>query len=222
MSVASVVTVDLRLAAEPRTPDMSHIRRFCCRFVFSLVALAGSAAPSNAEQTIVFFRHGEKPSGGYGQLTCQGLNRALALADVLLAKFGKPQWAYAPNPAEKIADPAGSFFYVRPLATIEPAAIRAGVSVNTNYGYTNVSGLRSVLIRSSKADDTIFVAWEHAYLVKIVQSIMDAYGGGVRVPAWTSGDYDALYVVRVDYTAGIRASFELDSQGLNGLPTTCR
>ena len=27
----------------------------------------------------MFFRHGEKPSRGYGQLTCQGLNRALAL-----------------------------------------------------------------------------------------------------------------------------------------------
>ena len=26
-------------------------------------------------KTIVFFRHGEKPSGGLGQLTCQGLNR---------------------------------------------------------------------------------------------------------------------------------------------------
>ena len=31
----------------------------------------------------MFLRHGEKPSGGYGQLTCQGLNRSLALPDIL-------------------------------------------------------------------------------------------------------------------------------------------
>ena len=85
-----------------------------------------------------------------------------------------------------------------------------------------MSGLLSVLIKSSKASSTIFVAWEHAYLVKIVQAIMDAYGGGARVPAWTTGDYDSLYVVRVNYTAaGIDARFELDREGLNGLPTTC-
>lgn len=195
-----------------------------CRIgVLSLLGLVAAAVPSSAQQTIVFFRHAEKPSSGNGQLTCQGLNRALALPDVLFARFGRPQWAYAPNPAEKIWDPAGSFFYVRPLATIEPSVIRAGISVNTNYGYTNVAGLQSVLIRSSKAHSTIYVAWEHSYLVTAVQNIMNAYGGGVRVPAWTSGDYDTLYVVRVNYAAsGIRASFELDAQGLNGLPTTCR
>jgi len=198
---------------------MRNVWRLC---VLSLVALFVSVATSSADQTIVFFRHGEKPAGGNGQLTCQGLNRALALPDVLFAKFGKPGWAYAPNPAVKISDPAGSFFYVRPLATIEPSAIRAGLSVNTNYGYSNVSGLQSVLIKSSKANSTIFVAWEHDYLVKVVQNIMNAYGGGARVPGWTSGDYDSLYVVHVTYTAsGIDAWFERDSEGLNGLPTTC-
>ena len=104
-----------------------------------------------------------------------GLNRALALPDVLLAKFGTPDYLYAPNPAVKMSDPAGSFYYVRPLATIEPVAIRAGKSVNTRYGYNDIAGLRSVLIASSKANDTLFVAWEHAYLVKVAQSIMTSY-----------------------------------------------
>src|SRR5262245_15594831 len=97
-----------------------------------LVSVVG-VTDAGAQQTIVFFRHGEKPASGLGQLTCQGLNRALALPDVLNAKFGTPDFLYAPNPAVKIADPAGSFFYVRPLATIEPTAIRFGLSVNTNY-----------------------------------------------------------------------------------------
>jgi hypothetical protein len=189
----------------------------CC-----VLLMLATASVARAEQTIVFFRHGEKPSGGLGQLTCQGLNRAIALPSVLLSRFGTPDYLYAPNPSVKISDPNGSYFYVRPLATIEPTAIRAGRSVNTNYGYSDVAGLQNVLIKSAKANTTIFVSWEHAYLVKVVQNIMNAYGGGQTVPAWTTGDYDSLYIVRLTYTSsGINAVFERDREGLNGQPTTC-
>ena len=188
----------------------------------ALLLLVFAAGEVRAEETIVFFRHGEKPSGGLGQLTCQGLNRALALPTVLLAKYGTPDFLYAPNPAVKIQDPAGSFYYVRPLATIEPTAIRAGKSVNTNYGYSDITGLKNVLITPTKADATLFVAWEHVQLQKVVQNIMNSYGGGAVVPAWTSGDFDSLYVVRVNYAGGtITAQFQRDSEGLDGQPTIC-
>src|SRR4051812_47167493 len=90
----------------------------------AFILLVVTISEAHAQQTIVFFRHGEKPSGGYGQLTCQGLNRALALPSVLLPKYGKPDFLYAPNPNVKIPDSAGEFYYDRPLATIEPLAIR--------------------------------------------------------------------------------------------------
>jgi hypothetical protein len=189
--------------------------------LIALFLLVTSIATVHAEQTIVFFRHGEKPSSGLGQLTCQGLNRALALPDILFSRYGQPRWAYAPDPSVKIADPGGSFYYVRPLTTIEPAVIRAGISVNTGYGYTDVAGLQSVLIKSSKANDVIYVAWEHTYLVKTVQNIMNAYGGGGTVRAWPSGDYDSLYIVRVNYTGGIHATLDIDTQGLNGQSSAC-
>ena len=198
---------------------MPIARRVC---VMLPVLVMTAALNAGAEQTLVFMRHAEKPSGGYGQLTCQGLNRSLALPHVLLSDFGKPEYVYAPNPAVKVSDPAGSFYYVRPLATIEPTAIRAGLSVNTKYGYNDIAGIQSTLITSAKANATIFISWEHAYLVKIVQSIMNAYGGGAAVPAWISGDYDALYVVRVNYTTmGPVARFERRHEGLNGQSTTC-
>jgi len=181
-----------------------------------------SAGGARAEQTIVFLRHGEKPSGGYGQLTCQGLNRSLALPDVLFAKYGKPTYLYAPNPAVRIPDPAGAFYYVRPLATIEPTAIRAGRPVSTKYGYTDVASLEAALITTSKADATVFVVWEHVQLHRVVQNIINHYGGGATVPAWISGDYDTLFVVRVDYVGGtITARFHKDREGLNSQPTAC-
>ena len=190
--------------------------------IAAVLVILLAAADARAQQTIVFMRHGEKPTGGYGQITCQGLNRALQLPDVLIAKFGKPNYIYAPNPTVKISDPAGSFYYLRPLATIEPTAIRLGMNVWTKYGYNDIAGLQSGLISSTKANATIFVAWEHQWLQKAVQNIMNAYGGGAAVPAWVSGDYDSLYVVRVDYIgSSITAHLQLDRQGLNNQPTTC-
>ena len=195
-------------------------KRLLLSLAFAL--FIGSAGSAYAEQTIVFLRHGEKPSGGYGQLTCQGLNRALALPTILTSKYGKPNYLYAPSPAVKISDSAGSFYYVRPLATIEPTAVKLGMNVNTKYGYNDIASLQAALITPTKDNTTIFVAWEHLYLQKIVQNIMTAYGGGVVVPAWTSGDYDSLYVLKINYVAGtINAQFHRDAEGLNGQPTTC-
>lgn len=195
-----------------------HLRLFS----LVVVVLVAMSTQVRAEQTIVFFRHAEKMTGGYGQLTCQGLNRALALPTILVGNYGKADYLYAPNPASRISESAGSFYYVRPLATVEPTAIRLGKSVNTHYGYTEIGSLQSLLITSTKADATIFVAWEHTYLQKIVQNIMTRYGDGAIVPAWTSGDYDSLYVVRVTYVAGsISARFEIEHEGLNDQPATC-
>jgi hypothetical protein len=189
--------------------------------LIAVVVLLCSGLNAYAEQTIVFLRHAEKPSAGLGQLTCQGLNRALALPTILISRYGTPDFVYAPNPEMKMSDPGGSFYYVRPLATIEPTAIRAAKSVNTKYGFTEITGLQSLLIQSTKADSTIFVVWDHVYLPKIVQNIMNQYGGGVQVPAWTTGDYDSLYVVHVNYGSTISATFHIDKEGLNGQPTTC-
>lgn len=187
-----------------------------------LVVCLAMAPAASADQTIVFFRHGEKPSSGLGQITCQGLNRALALAPLLISRFGRPDYLYAPNPNQKIIDPGGDYYYVRPLATLEPVAIRAGKSVNTSAGYKEIGALESLLILKAKSQTTIFVAWEHQYLVKAVQAIMNKYGGRQTVPAWTSGDYDALYIVNVNYDGSSPvATFRRESQGLNGMPTTC-
>jgi hypothetical protein len=60
--------------------------------------------PRAEGETIVLLRHGEKPAGGLGQLTCKGLNRALALPSVLIGRFGKPGYIYAPNPSMQVND----------------------------------------------------------------------------------------------------------------------
>ncbi len=194
------------------------MRRILC---IASVVLLCSGLNAGAEQTLVFLRHAEKPAAGFGQLTCQGLNRSLALPTVLISRYGTPDFVYAPNPNVKMIDSGTSYYYVRPLATIEPTAIRAGKSVNTKYGFSEISGLESLLIQSSKANSTIFIAWDHTYMPQLVQHIMNEYGGGVTVPAWVTGDYDSLYVVRVNYAGSISATFQIEKEGLNGQPTNC-
>jgi hypothetical protein len=202
----------------------SHVAGTLATATFASTTLTGTIGPaSDTTETVVIMRHGEKPAGGYGQITCQGLQRALALPNVLTPQFGVPQAIFAPDPFEKVTDSAGSFYYVRPLATIEPTAIRLGLPVNTRYGYADIKSLQSALADPIYADATIYVAWEHVYLQQLVQNLMNAYGGGATVPSWPNSDYDSVYVVRLTYSNGIiiNAQFTHDYEGLNNLSTTC-
>jgi hypothetical protein len=201
----------------------SHTSGKVATATFGSTTINGGTKPTTpTTETLVFVRHGEKPSGGYGQITCQGLQRALALPNVLGRLFGSPNQIFAPNPTPKVSDDAGDFDYVRPLATIEPTAIKLGLSVNASFGYNDITGLQNTLLAPSLASATVFIAWEHLKLQQLVQNIMNTYGGGAPVPPWTSNDYDSIYVVRLSNSDGaMTAQFERTFQGLNGLPTTC-
>lgn len=203
----------------------SHVAGTLATATFASTAITTPAqtAPPTTTETLVFLRHGEKMSGGYGQLTCQGLNRALALPPVLSGLYGAPGYVFAPDPTVKVPDAAGLFYYVRPLATIEPTAIRLGLPVNTQFGYSDTAGLQAALLSSTYASSTVFIAWEHLKLQEVVQNIMNAYGSGVTVPAWPSGDFDSLYVVRLTNSNGVvTAQFVHDYEGLNNLSTSCQ
>ncbi|HYM22939.1 MAG TPA: hypothetical protein VEU08_07015 [Vicinamibacterales bacterium] len=215
-TVTMASTIDVGLAVT------SHLLGTPATATFDSTVVTPAVSGAPTTETLVFFRHGEKPAGGYGQLTCQGLQRALALPNVLAQRYGTPNSLFAPNPLPPIADASGSFDYVRPLATIEPTAIGLGMPVNAQYGYDNIAGLQTELLGSTYAAATVFVSWEHIELQTLVQNLMNAYGGGATVPAWPSTDFDSLYVVRLTRSAsGITATFEHDFEGLNGLPTTC-
>ncbi|WEN16515.1 hypothetical protein PY254_07590 [Rhodanobacter sp. AS-Z3] len=191
--------------------------------LFAAVALTAGMPPAHAEQTIVFLRHGEKPTLGLGQLSCQGFNRALALPPVLLAKFGAPSAIYAPDPGTKAKDKGVPYNYVRPLATIEPTAIRLGLPVNTAFGLTNLKPLEQELLKPANSTATIYVAWEHNLAQQAAQQLIDASGGHVQVPHWANEDFDSLYVLRVTWKDGKPAavSFKIEAEGLNHQPAEC-
>ncbi|HTY03650.1 MAG TPA: hypothetical protein VMC81_07970 [Rhodocyclaceae bacterium] len=168
----------------------------------------------------MIFRHAEKPPSGLGQLTCQGLNRALALPRVLTRLFGKPESIYAPDPSVEITEgPLNHYSYVRPLATVEPTAIRLEMPINTQYGFKDIDGLIAEITSRPFSDQVVFVAWEHVYAHKLTIRLLRKYGGDTSgVPAWPGDDFDTLNVVTI---SGGKATYKHLAEGLNGQPAAC-
>jgi hypothetical protein len=182
--------------------------------------VARSASQQGVE-TIVCVRHGEKPHAGLGQLTCRGLNRSLALPNVLLSKFGTPEYIFAPNPTQKVDE--GHYYYIRPLATIEPTAIRCGLPVNTEYGFMEIDGLAHELDSAKYRSATVFVAWEHVLLDMLAKKMVKENGGSSsQVPSWPGDDYDTIFVIKITHASGGNTvTFTIDHEGLNNLSDNC-
>ena len=208
------------------------MRKLLTLFFIGFTVLARANGQTNAApstdisktnvETLVCIRHGEKPRGGLGQLTCRGLNRALALPNVLLTKYGKPRFIFAPNPAQKVDGKEG-YYYVRPLATIEPTAIRCGLPVNTRFGYQEIEELEMELQKPAYQNATVFIAWEHGRLDDFARELVKHHGGDpAQVPAWPEKDYDTIFVVKITKDAGKESfSFTMDHEGLNDLSDIC-
>lgn len=215
-----------------RSPSITMITRLLLVAIFattSLSANAQSTAPTpgstgQSVETIVCIRHGEKPHGGLGQLTCRGLNRALALPNVLITKYGTPQYIFAPNPTDK--SDGGRYNYIRPLATIEPTAIRCGLPVNTEFGYKEIAEMEAELRKPQYRNAVVFISWEHFVLDILVQKMMADNGADpAQVPPWPEDDYDTIFVIKIVRSTGAgipSISFSIDHEGLNGsLKDTC-
>ena len=183
-------------------------------------ALVFALAGSTQAETIVFIRHAEKPDAGLGQLSCQGLNRALALPAFFAKAFPKIDAIFAPDPGFAKADKGKDYDYPRPLVTIEPTAIARGLPVNAHIGYADIPGLEKALQAPELKNATVVVAWEHKIIDVFARDLIAAHGGDPKaVPGWGEGDYDGVYVVTLD--PGAPARFARITEGLEGLSEAC-
>jgi hypothetical protein len=189
------------------------------RFLLNAVCLLLFITCARAQETIVAIRHAEKPPTSLGQLTCKGLNRALALPKVLIPRYGKPDRIYAPDPGTRVGQLGNlSYSYVRPLMTIEPTAIQLELPVNALIGFKNVGQLRKEILAHENANSVIYLAWEHVYLNEFAKRLLKAYGKDQSaVPDWPNDEYDRIYVFRIkDMDGKKELTFSVESQGLTG------
>jgi hypothetical protein len=197
---------------------MEQVRK-PARFLLNAVCLLLSITCAHADETIVAIRHAEKPPTSLGQLTCKGLNRALALPKVLVPRYGKPDRIYAPDPGTRVGRLGNlSYSYVRPLMTIEPTAIQLELPVNALIGFKNVGQLRKELLAPENVNSVIYLAWEHVYLNEFAKRLLKAYGKDQSaVPDWPNDEYDRIYVFRIKDEGGKKdLTFSIESQGLSG------
>jgi len=183
-----------------------------------LLALGLASQAASAQETLIFVRHGEKPASTSGQLTCKGLNRALALPNVLLTRYGTPDHIFAAGPKEEKLGNS-----LRPLSTIMPTAVRLNQPINIQYHADDVDGVTQELLSDKYQNARVFVAWEHKNLDKIVKKIVQENGGDPKiVPEWPGKDFDSIFVVTLDKSsAAPKVTFKIDTENLNGVSETC-
>jgi hypothetical protein len=178
---------------------------------------SSSASAVPMVETVVCIRHGERTDTELGQMKIQGFNRALALPKLLLSRYGKPDYLFAPNPSEEIGNPPHC--YVRPLAAIEPTAIYCDLPVNTLFGFRHIKELQAEIEKPLYKNSVIFICWEHHQLEKFVQQVVADHGGNpAQVPDWKTNDYDSLYVLKLSRVDGRPVvTFTLEKENLNNL-----
>lgn len=195
--------------------------QYCYRPICIALTLICIAPATFADRTIVIIRHAEKPDLGLGQLSCRGLNRSLAIAPILIERYGPPIAIYAPNPAIKKIDHGVAYPYIRPLATIEPLAIAVGMPVMLDWGMTDIKSLAQTVL--SKPNGTQIIAWEHHWGEALARELLSRLGQNpAAVPRWSDQDFDGIFVIRsADINGKEQVAFKRETEDVLDISDQC-
>jgi hypothetical protein len=171
-------------------------------FLVSISAGFGSTAfgqHGKPSLKVVIIRHGEKPVEG-DNLSCQGLNRALELSEVLHKKIGVPAYTYVPAPSL-----GKSTARARMYQTIVPFAAKYNLTINTDYDVKDAKGIAQTVLDKS---GTVLLVWEHNMIPEIVRKL------GVKDTnlAWSDNDFDSMWIV--SFTNG-KVALTKESEHIN-------
>ena len=177
--------------------------------------MTSSLKPSKENiEKLIFIRHGEKPAKGLGLLTCKGINRSLKLPDFFSRNFSTPDYIFAPNPLVKATEIHGDgqrYYYVRPILTIGPTAVRLGVPINTELPYNDPGLIADTLLDAKYHNATIFLCWEHGDLVEFANVMLKRFSSDQKVPEWDNDNYDMVFIFTIDWTTD-RPTLEFTTQ----------
>ncbi|WP_460583940.1 histidine phosphatase family protein [Hymenobacter arcticus] len=153
--------------------------------LYLLYALSPLAPPVLKDPTlrVILIRHGEKPDEG-DNLTCAGLNRALALPAVLNRLMPTPpNRTYVPL----IGTDGKKTTSVRMFQTVTPYAVQHNLVLNSDYATDNIEGITQD-IRQRRG--TVLLVWEHNSIVEIANKL-----GIKEVEDWPDTDFDSIWTI---------------------------
>lgn len=131
--------------------------------------------------TIAIIRHAEKPDVG-DNLSCQGLNRALALPNVLKEKVGIPDYIYTPS-----IDNDDETRHVRMLQTITPFAVQYNLAINSDFKAQQIKSLSEDVLRKN---GIVLIVWNHTEMRDIAEKL-----GVNKPPKWKKQDFDSIWLI---------------------------
>lgn len=137
---------------------------------------------TNRPDKIIIIRHAEKPVEG-DNLSCAGFNRAIALADVLPAKFGKINKIYVPSLKAKENTSSARMYQ-----TAIPLAVKYNLSINSSFSTQEINLLTAAL---EEEKGNILVVWEHKNILEIAKQL----GISTKKLTWDNDNYDAIWII---------------------------
>ena len=167
-------------------PAFTEIDQARLYLLFKLSPLAPAAAPEIPPEPVlrvIIIRHGEKPEEG-DNLSCAGLNRALALPTVLNRLLPTPpDYTYVPL----IGTDSRATSTSRMFQTVTPYAVQHNLIVNSDYVVDNAAGLAKAL-RHKRG--TVLLVWEHDNIPEIAKKL------GIKDPQeWPDADFDSIWTI---------------------------
>ena len=167
-------------------PDFSADNKALLYLLFRLSSLAPKITVpiKSSVLRVVLIRHGEKPASG-DNLSCAGLNRALALPAVLNKLLPvPPNYTFVPLIGTDGKDTTS----IRMLQTVTPYAVQHNLTINSDYEADNTKGVAKKLRRCR---GTVLVVWEHVNIIKIAKKL------GIKAPPdWPDTDFDSIWTIR--------------------------
>jgi hypothetical protein len=140
------------------------------------------SAPDLTKLKIVMIRHGEKPLKG-DNLNCQGVNRSLQLPAVIKAKFGIPDYVYAPA-----LELGTSTKHSRMFQTVTPLVAKYNLTVNSSHAEKDSEEIAADFKTKT---GTILMVWEH----KAIAPIVKALGINIQNLNWPDDDFDSIWII---------------------------
>jgi hypothetical protein len=137
--------------------------------------------PQGVALRVVIIRHGEKPDSG-NNLSCAGLNRALALPAVLDTVTGKPDYTYVPT--IKAGKKTSSD---RMFQTVTPFAVQQNLNINSNYAEDKTTDAANDVLKKA---GMILMVWEHSNIPPLAKAL-----GVPGTLSWHGKDFDSIWIV---------------------------
>ncbi|WP_223648628.1 histidine phosphatase family protein [Hymenobacter psoromatis] len=156
--------------------------------LYLLYLLSPLAPPKLPTLRVIIIRHGEKPEEG-DNLSCAGLNRALALPAVLNQLMPTPpDYTYVPL----IGTDDQNTSTARMFQTVTPYAVQRNLVINSDYDVDNTKGIAKEL-RYQRG--TALLVWEHESIPEIAKEL------GIKGPLeWSDADFDSIWII--DFSGG--------------------